>query len=172
MPNPHRGEIEACLDGKSFRLCLTLSALAELEHAFASDDMLALAERFQRGRLSARDAQRIIGAGLRGAGYEIADEAVGRMRTEGGAAGFVDIVARLLSATFGGPAAPIVGALADEIVSGLGEGVRPRGSDPKAPAAPAAVRPRGSDPKAPTAPAAATNPDRERASPFPFPGET
>ncbi len=60
MPNPHRGEIEACLDGKSFRLCLTLSALAELEHAFNNDDMLALAERFQNGRLSARDAQRII----------------------------------------------------------------------------------------------------------------
>jgi hypothetical protein len=177
MPNPHRGEIEACLDGKSFRLCLTLSALAELEHAFASDDMLALAERFQKGRLSARDAQRIIGAGLRGAGYEIADEAVGRMRTEGGAAGFVDIVARLLTATFGGPAAPIVGALAGEIVSSLGEGigagvgagvgtgvgtgVTPRASDPMAP-----------DPTAPTAPAAATNPDQERASPFPFPGAT
>jgi hypothetical protein len=147
--------------------------LAELEHAFASDDMLALAERFQKGRLSARDAQRIIGAGLRGAGYEIADEAVGRMRTEGGAAGFVDIVARLLTATFGGPAAPIVGALAGEIVSSLGEGigagvgagvgtgVTPRASDPMAP-----------DPTAPTAPAAATNPDQERASPFPFPGAT
>ena len=100
MPNPHRGEIEACLDGKSFRLCLTLSALAELEHAFNDDDMLALAERFQKGRLSARDAQRIIGAGLRGGGHEIADEAVGRMQAEGGAAGFVDIVARLLAATF------------------------------------------------------------------------
>ena len=121
MPNPHRGEIEACLDGKSFRLCLTLSALAELEHAFNHDDMLALAERFQTGRLSARDAQRIIGAGLRGAGHEILDDAVGRMQTEGGAAGFVDIVARLLSATFAGPAAPIVGAIANEIVSGFVE---------------------------------------------------
>lgn len=121
MPNPHRGEIEACLDGKSFRLCLTLSALAELEHAFNNDDMLALAERFQTGRLSARDAQRIIGAGLRGAGHEILDEAVGRMQTEGGAAGFVDIVARLLSATFAGPAAPIVGAIAGEIVKSIAE---------------------------------------------------
>jgi hypothetical protein len=121
MPNPHRGEIEACLDGKSFRLCLTLSALAELEHAFNNDDMLALAERFQNGRLSARDAQRIIGAGLRGAGNDIADDAVGRMQTEGGAAGFVDIVARLLSATFAGPVAPLVGAIAGEIVSGLAE---------------------------------------------------
>jgi hypothetical protein len=105
MPNPHRGEIEACLDGKSFRLCLTLGALAELEHTFGQEDMLALAERFQSGRLSARDAQRVIGAGLRGAGHEILDDAVGRMQAEGGVAGFVDIVARLLGATFGGPAA-------------------------------------------------------------------
>jgi len=101
MPNPHRGEIEARLDGAPYRLCLTLGALAELEHAFGDTDMLALAERFQSGRLSARDAQRIIAAGLRGAGHDIADDAVARMQADGAAAGFVDIVARLLSATFG-----------------------------------------------------------------------
>ena len=102
MPNPHRGEIEARLDGKPITLCLTLGALAELETAFGHEDMLALAERFQSGRLSARDAVRIIGAGLRGAGHDIADEEVARMQADGGAAGFVDIVARLLTATFGG----------------------------------------------------------------------
>ncbi len=107
MPNPHRGEIEALLDGTPFNLVLTLGALSELEQAFGHDDMLSLAERFQSGRLSALDAQRIIGAGLRGAGHEILDEAVGRMQAEGGASGFVDIVARLLGATFGvGPDAP------------------------------------------------------------------
>lgn len=111
MPNPHRGEIEALLDGAPFTLVLTLGALAELEHAFGDTDMLALAERFQKGRLSARDAQRIIGAGLRGAGQDIGNDAVARMQAEGGATGFVDIVARLLSATFGG------------------SGVRPSGSD-------------------------------------------
>ena len=63
--------------------------------------MLALATRFESGRLSARDCVRIIGAGLRGAGYDIADAAVGAMTTDGGAAGFIDIVARLLRATFG-----------------------------------------------------------------------
>jgi hypothetical protein len=103
MPNPHRGEIEASLDGAPHRLCLTLGALAELESAFGDDDMLSLAQRFSHGRLSARDAVRIIGAGLRGAGEQISDEAVARMQCEGGAAGFVDIVARLLAATFGGP---------------------------------------------------------------------
>jgi hypothetical protein len=64
MVNRHRGEIEAVLDGKSYRLCLTLGALAELEHAFGEDDMLAVAERFEAGRIAARDAIRMIGAGL------------------------------------------------------------------------------------------------------------
>jgi hypothetical protein len=102
MANRHRGEIEARLDGKTFRLCLTLGALAELEAAFGEEDMVALAMRFEKGRIAARDAMRIVGAGLRGAGYEIGDETVALMQAEGGAAGFVDIVARLLSATFSG----------------------------------------------------------------------
>ena len=102
MANKHRGEIEAKLDGKAFRLCLTLGALAELEAAFGDADMLALATRFETGRISATDCVRIIGAGLRGAGYEITDTEVGAMQSEGGATGFVDCVARLLSATFAG----------------------------------------------------------------------
>lgn len=101
MANLHRGEIDAVLDGQPLRLCLTLGALAELESTFGDEDMLALAERFGRGRLSSRDAVRIIGAGLRGAGHQFTDDAVARMRAEGGAAGFVDIVSRLLTATFG-----------------------------------------------------------------------
>ena len=102
MTNTHRGEIEAKLDGKSFRLCLTLGALAELEAAFGDEDMLALATRFEKGRIAAMDCVRIIGAGLRGAGYEIPNNEVAAMHSDAGAAGFVDIVARLLSATFGG----------------------------------------------------------------------
>lgn len=101
MANKHRGEIDARLDGKTYQLCLTLNALAELEAAFGDEDMLALATRFERGRLSARDAMRVIGAGLRGAGHDVGDDDVGRMRAEGGAAGFVAIVAELLGATFG-----------------------------------------------------------------------
>lgn len=101
MTNTHRGEIEARLDGKDYRLCLTLGALAELEASFGAEDMVALATRFESGQLSARDCQRIIGAGLRGAGHDVSDEAVGAMRADNGAAGFIDIVARLLRATFG-----------------------------------------------------------------------
>ncbi len=102
MVNARRGEVEAMLDGKSYRLCLTLGGLAELEHGFGDQDMLALAQRFESGRLSADDAVRIIAAGLRGGGAEVSDDEVRGMTAENGAAGFVDIVARLLSATFGG----------------------------------------------------------------------
>jgi hypothetical protein len=102
MANNHRGEVEAHLDGKVFRLCLTLGALAELESAFGHTDMLALATRFETGRISAGDCQKIIGAGLRGAGYEITDADVSAMQSARGAAGFVEIVAKLLAATFSG----------------------------------------------------------------------
>ena len=103
MANARRGEIEAVIDGRSRRLVLTLGALAELEHAFGVDDLVALAERFASGRLSALDLIRVVGAGLRGAGEAVDDEAVAAMTAEGGAAGFADIAARLIVATFGAP---------------------------------------------------------------------
>jgi hypothetical protein len=100
MANRHRGEVEAILDGTTYKLVLTLGALAELETAFGSEDMVALASRFDSGRLKARDCVRVIGAGLRGAGYIIKDDEVANMQTPSGAAGFVAIVADLLAATF------------------------------------------------------------------------
>ena len=101
MANRRRGEIEAVLDGRTFTLCLTLGALAELEAGLAVPDLAALARRFGEGRLAAAEAVKVIGAGLRGAGSDIDDGAVARMRAEGGAAGYVAIVAELLAATFG-----------------------------------------------------------------------
>ena len=126
MANKHRGEIEARLDGTTYRLCLTLGALAELEAAFGDDDMLALASRFQKGRLRAVDCVRIIGAGLRGGGHDVCDELVGRMQADGGASGFVEIVARLLSTTFGGdtPSPATTTAASAPIAAAPGE-VRP-----------------------------------------------
>ncbi len=106
MANRHRGEIEAELGGRKFRLVLTLGALAELESAFGADDMVALTERFERGRVSARDAIRILGAGLRGAGNDMSDEEISALTATGGAAGYVKIVAELLSATFGSAKPP------------------------------------------------------------------
>ncbi len=99
--NRHRGEIAAELDGRPRRLVLTLGALAELEAAFGAEDLVALAERFGRGRLSARDAMRILAAGLRGAGESASEDEVARMTTPGGAAGFARIVGELIAATFG-----------------------------------------------------------------------
>ncbi len=101
MANRHRGEIEAELGGIRRTLCLTLGALAELEAAFGADDLAALADRFARGRISARDAIRVIGAGLRGAGEKIADDEVARLASADAAAGYVRIVVDLLAATFG-----------------------------------------------------------------------
>ena len=100
MANRHRGEIEAEIGGRSYTLCLTLGALAEIEGAYGDDDMIAIAERFENGRIGASDAIRVIGAGLRGAGNAISNDEVAAMTVAGGAAGYLGIVARLLTATF------------------------------------------------------------------------
>ena len=63
---------------------------------------MALAARFEGGKLSARDIASIIGCGLRGAGEAVSDEEVAAMRADGGAAGFARIAAELIRATFGG----------------------------------------------------------------------
>ncbi|WP_367715365.1 gene transfer agent family protein [Nitratireductor sp. GISD-1A_MAKvit] len=100
--NRRRGEVPARIDGRDYRLCLTLGALAELEDAFGADDLGELAKRFSSGRLSARDMLRVISAGLRGGGYDVSEADVRAMRCDEGAAGFARIVSALLTATFGG----------------------------------------------------------------------
>lgn len=102
MPaNRRRGEVAAMIDGREHILCLTLGALAELEAAFAVDDLSALTERFSGGRLSSHDLVRVIGAGLRGAGANISDEEVAGLRFDGATAGCAALVGELLSVTFG-----------------------------------------------------------------------
>ncbi|MBI2720360.1 MAG: gene transfer agent family protein [Rhizobiales bacterium] len=103
MANRHRGEIDAELGGQNYTLCLTLGALAELESAYGDEDLIAIAERFEKGRIGATDAIRVIGAGLRGTGNAISNDEVAAMTADGGAAGFLAIVARLLTATFAPP---------------------------------------------------------------------
>jgi hypothetical protein len=66
------------------------------------DDLVALAARFEGGKLSACDIARIIGCGLRGAGEAVGDDEVVAMRTDRGAAGFARIAAELIRVTFGG----------------------------------------------------------------------
>ena len=101
MANRRRGEVSALLDGRERTLCLTLGALAELEASFGADDLVALAARFEGGKLSARDLIRVIGCGLRGAGEAVSDAEVAGMRIEGGAAGFAALAAELIGAAFG-----------------------------------------------------------------------
>lgn len=103
MVNRHRGEVGARLDGRDWTLCLTLGALAELEAAFAADNLTDLIARFSTGRLSARDMQRILIAGLRGGGHAVSEDDVADMRVDGGVAGFARIVSELLTVTFGTP---------------------------------------------------------------------
>jgi hypothetical protein len=66
MINARRGEVEGQINGKPHRLVLTLGALAELEQAFAVDDLAALGARFGNGKLSARDLTRRWAEGRRG----------------------------------------------------------------------------------------------------------
>jgi len=101
MANGKRGEVDATLDGRSYTLCLTLGALAELESGLGASDLVALAERFEGRRLSARDLLRIIGAGLRGGGHPLSDDDVAAMKVTGGLPAYVQIAADLLAATFG-----------------------------------------------------------------------
>jgi hypothetical protein len=104
MTNLHRGEIDAVLGGRSYTLCLTLGALAELESAFGVDDLVALSGRFEQGALSARDILRILGCGLRGGGNALSNDEVANLSVPDGLQGNVSIAARLLEATFGSAA--------------------------------------------------------------------
>ncbi len=98
--NGKRGEITATLGGREWRMCLTLGALAELEEALGEPDLVALAERFERGRISARELVAILTAGLHGGGHDVDGRDVAAMTAEKGVRGYVDIAARLLAAAF------------------------------------------------------------------------
>ena len=99
--NKRRGEIAAELNGEPYKLRLTLGSLAELESAYEVDDLAALVERFSGGRLAARDLIRLVGAGLRGAGYTITDDEVAAMDVPEGIAGVARLASALLEAAFG-----------------------------------------------------------------------
>ncbi|MGJ8526900.1 gene transfer agent family protein [Maritalea sp.] len=101
MANEMRGEVDAEIDGKTYTLCLTLGALAELEASLQSSDLNGLAERFEGGRVSARDLIAIVGAGLRGGGNAVSDVELANMSINGGARGAATIAVKLLAAAFG-----------------------------------------------------------------------
>lgn len=98
--NARRGEIIAELGGKQQILVLTLGALAELEDAFACENLQVLTERFTSGSLSAADIIKVLGAGLRGGGLLIENEEVAGMSCEGGIPALAKLAGELLVATF------------------------------------------------------------------------
>lgn len=100
MPNPQRGEVSLMLDGRAHTLRLTLGALAELEASLDIPDLIAFAERFEKGTLTAREAMAIIGAGLRGAGHDITDAEVAALAPDGGLSALIKASADLLTRAF------------------------------------------------------------------------
>lgn len=100
MPNKIRGEVEATLSGKTYTLCLTLGALAELESAFECETLIEVIERFQSGNVKAQDLITVIAAGLKGAGHEIKEQDVAMMQIEGGVKASVSLVSELFNSAF------------------------------------------------------------------------
>jgi hypothetical protein len=100
MANAMRGEAEITLDGEVRVMRLTLGALAGLEAGLGENGLASLAERFEGGGVRAADLIALIGAGLRGAGHAVSDDALAGMSVEGGAAGAARAAARLLARSF------------------------------------------------------------------------
>ncbi|HUF56382.1 MAG TPA: gene transfer agent family protein [Thermohalobaculum sp.] len=100
MANPERGEVELVVDGRPRVMRLTLGALAELESALEVGSLVALAERFEGGDVSARELTALLAAGLRGAGEDFTEAELAEAEIGGGAVGAMKAGLRLLEATF------------------------------------------------------------------------
>ncbi|MFN3689164.1 gene transfer agent family protein [Salinarimonas sp.] len=105
MTHPHgparRGDVSLVIDGTTYRLRLTLGALAELEAALGAGDLGALAERLAAGRLSSRDLVAILGCALRGGGHAIDDAHIAALPMPDGIAPVAEAVAAALAIAFG-----------------------------------------------------------------------
>lgn len=99
LPNVHRGEVEARIDGQSYILKLTLGALAEIEQVLAFD-ILEISERFENGRISAGDCLVILIAALRAGGHDVTDKEVAAMEFEDGLSGAFALVSKLFVSAF------------------------------------------------------------------------
>ncbi len=104
MTNAARGEVSLVLDGVERRLRLTLGALAELEGRLAAGSLVALAERFETGSVTADDLVALLAAGLRGAGEPITETELARAEIAGGAVAALKTGLELLALAFPDPA--------------------------------------------------------------------
>lgn len=100
MANPWAGEVALVVDGQPRVLKLTLGALAELEAALGADSLLALVERFEGGRFSARDVLVLLAAGLRGGGWQGDPADLSKADIAGGPMGAARVAAELLARAF------------------------------------------------------------------------
>jgi hypothetical protein len=83
MPNRIRGEAELLAGGKSYRLLLTLGALAEIEDGLGLENLSEVAARLKKSRAS--DLAIVAAALLRGGGHETTPADVLRLPCDLGA---------------------------------------------------------------------------------------
>lgn len=98
--NPWAGEVAVVLDGQRHLAKLTLGALAELEEALGEDSLMAMVERFETGRFSARDVLALLVAGLRGGGWQGTASDLLAVEVAGGPLAAAEAAAQLLARAF------------------------------------------------------------------------
>lgn len=103
MANPWAGEVRIVLDGQPRVAKLTLGALAELEEVLATDSLVELVQRFERGQYSSRDVLALLVAGLRGGGWSGTASDLRGVEIEGGPLNAARIAAELLARAFSLP---------------------------------------------------------------------
>ncbi len=88
------------VDGQRYTMRLTLGALAELEESLAERSLVALVERFEGNTFSSRDVLALLGAGLRGGGADVSDQALLHGDIKGGPMAAAKAAAELLARAF------------------------------------------------------------------------
>lgn len=100
MNNPRRGEIEAVISGKRFRLCLTFGALAWLEQRLGLSSLAQLGQKFSSTNLTTTELIAIIAAGLHGADENLSEADLLALPLSEHWVLVEETVARLLTASF------------------------------------------------------------------------
>ena len=77
MANKRRGEVTFDADGETYKMRMTLNAMAEIEDAFELDSITQLADIFTEGEFKVKQLIQLLGALIRGGGHEITDREVG-----------------------------------------------------------------------------------------------
>ncbi|HAH08687.1 MAG TPA: gene transfer agent family protein [Alphaproteobacteria bacterium] len=93
MINAARGEVPLTIGGRTYRLCLTLGALAQLEEAFGAPDLDALGARLNAP--SMRDLLLVLRALLAGGGEAVSDEELAQWPMD------IKAIAAAIAETFG-----------------------------------------------------------------------